>query len=159
MTNPAPTPAGFLAFVRATGITPTVLPDDSVWLDYAYQVALAVVNLVLCQVPGPIYMLSVYNLGVSNLLNFAQDLPDSAPIAGSEPPLPFFAYSRQKYQINSFVSGVIQSAGDEGTNESMVVPKPAEDFTLADLQYLKDPYGRQYLQFAQRYGTQWGLTI
>jgi hypothetical protein len=37
-------------------------------------------------------------------------------------------------------------------NRSKVVPKPAEDFTLADLQYLKDPYGRTYLQLAQRFG-------
>ena len=33
-----------------------------------------------------------------------------------------------------------------------------KDFTLANLQNLKTPYGRQYLAWAQAYGPLWGLS-
>lgn len=154
-----PTQAGFLAFIRQVmGINSTILPDNSWAIPYAYDIAFAIVYRPMACASPLIYQQAVYNLGGSNLLNFAPDLSGAAVVDGSDPPLPYFAYLRQKFQINSFVSGVIQSASDEGTSESMVVPKPAEEFTLADLQYLKDPYGRQYLAFAQRSGTLWGLS-
>jgi hypothetical protein len=149
MTTYTPTLAGFLVFVRTQmGITTTQLPDNSPSIPFAYDVAVSIVNSALAQAAGPIYMLAVYNLGGSNLINFAQDPTGQT----------FFADVRTKYNIFGFVSGVISSAGDEGTSESMVVQKAAEDFTLADLQYLKDPWGRQYLAFAQRYGTLWGIS-
>lgn len=164
-----PTLAGFLVFVRTTmGINTTVLPDDSAVIPMALGVALQIVNQALKAVGcGPlvagvpqvsIYTLAVYNLAGSNIINYAQDLDGAAPVEGSVPPMAYFAYLRQKWNINGFVSGVIQSAGDEGTNESMVVQEAAKNFTLSDLQNLKDPYGRAYLAFAQRYGTLWGMT-
>jgi hypothetical protein len=160
-----PTLAGFLLFIRnGMGITTTVLPDSSVWITYAYNVAVALVNqalstVVVDPVAGTtIYTLAVYNLAASNLLNFAQDLPDAAIVPGSDPPQPFFAYTRSKWNMTSFVSGVVQSTSDEGTSMSVVVPKQLEELTLANLQQLKDPYGRVYLQFAQDYGTLWGLS-
>jgi hypothetical protein len=169
-----PTFAGFLAFVRnVMGIDTTILPDSSPVLPMAYAVAKAIVNpalMAICVPPVPdatpptlgttIYALAVYNLGGSNLINYAQDEPDAAIIPGSgEPGLPFFAFTRQKWNVNGFVSGVIQSAADESTSESMVVQEAAKNFTLANLQQLKDPYGRQYLAFAQSYGqSTWGLT-
>lgn len=150
--------AGFIAWVRsAMQINTTILPDDSIWLTYAYEVAIALVNLELATVPSPIYMLAVYNLGGSNLINYAQDLPNAADVPGTDPPLPFFAAFRKSINANGFVSGVISSASDEGTSESMVVQKAAENFTLADLQLLKDPWGRTYLALAQKYGVIWGL--
>lgn len=169
--TPTPTPGpppnlpGFIIFVRAAmGISTTIIPDDSVWLVYAYNVALGIVNRALAAVvvnPADgmtIYALAVYNLSGSNLLNFAQDLPGAAIIPGSDPPQPFFAYTRAKWNMTSFVSGVVQSTSDEGTSMSLVVPEQLQQLTLANLQYLKDPYGRVYLQFAQDYGTLWGLS-
>jgi hypothetical protein len=145
-----PTEADWLAnFVRLNmGITTDYLPNTSPAIDWAYQVAVSIVNPDLALTDGPIYLLAVYNLAASNLINFAQDQPGQV----------YFSALRDKYNINSFVSGIISSSSDQGTSESLVTPKVFEDLTLADLQYLKDPYGRQYLMFAQRAGTLWGIT-
>ncbi len=163
-----PSLAGFLAFVRGQmRITTDVLPDGSPVIGLALAVSLAIVNTAFKAVgscapalPGvpavSIYTLMVYNLAGSNLINYAQDLPDAPPVEGSK--LPFFQNLREKFDTNGFVSGVIQSSSDNGTGNSMVVQEAAKNFTLADLQYLKDPWGRQYLAFAQRFGTLWGIT-
>jgi hypothetical protein len=37
-------------------------------------------------------------------------------------------------------------------------PEAMKTFTLANLQNLKTPWGREYLAIAQRAGTTWGLT-
>lgn len=149
-----PTLAGFLAFVRAINITAVNLPDNSIWLTTAFNVAMAIVNTALVQVPvGPpasgvsIYTLAVYNLAASNLIEFAHDLPGQC----------FFEDLRKKWSMNSFVAGVINSSSDEGTSQSMTVPEAFNTLTIADLQYLKNPYGRQYLALAQRFGTLWNL--
>jgi hypothetical protein len=162
--NP-PTLAGFLNFIRnVMGISTTVLPDSSSVITMAFNVALAIANQNLQIVPvGPqpgdtIYSLAVYNLAGSNLLAYAPDLPGAAVVPGSGTPgLAYFAYARQKYNINGFVSGVVQSSSDEGTSVSMVVQEAAQTFTLMDIQNLKDPYGRRYLEFAQQAGTLWGI--
>jgi hypothetical protein len=159
----APTLAGFTAFLRAAGFTTAVLPDNSVWIGYAFDVAMAIVNVYLAQVPVgtagtmTIYTLAVYNLATSNAINFAQDVPGASPADGSKPPMPYFAWTRRQWNVDSFVSGVVNSASDEGTSSSWTVPKPAEEFTLADLQLLKDPWGRTYLQLAQNFGTLWNF--
>jgi hypothetical protein len=140
------------------GVTTDQLPDSSEYFLFAYAVALEIVNRDIRVASCLMYTLAVYNLGGSNLINFAQDPNGAPPVANSKPQLPFFAYSRSQWKINSFVSGVIQSASDESTSESMVTQKAFENLTLADLQYLKDPYGRQYLSIAQRYGSLWGIT-
>lgn len=164
-----PSLAGFLTFIRnVMGITTVVLPDSSPVIPFALAVAMSIVNRALQCVPIPstdasgvslnaggltIYVLAVYNLAASNLLAYAQDLPDAAIIKGSgEPGLPFFQWTRQQWQINAFVSGVVQSTADESTSMSLVVQEAAKMFTLADLQNLKNPYGRQYLAFAQGFG-------
>jgi len=173
MPQPGPTLAGFQQFIRLVmGIDTTILPDSSLVIPMALQVAIVIVNpalKIVCLptidaagvVLGPsqsIYTLACYNLGGDNLINYAQDQAGAAAVDGSEPPLPFFAWTRKQWNINGFVSGVIQSAGDESTNESMVVQEAAKNFTLADLQSLKTPYGRTYLGLAQAYGpTTWGL--
>jgi hypothetical protein len=144
-----PTFAGFVNFVRmGMGIGTDNLPDDSIWLVYAYNVAIAVVNLGLAAVGGPIYMLSVYNLAADNLINYAQDTPPST----------YFADLRKFYKIGSLVPGLIQSTSDQGTSESLMIPDALKDLTLANLQNLKTPWGRQYLAWAQSWGTVWGLS-
>ena len=169
-----PTLAGFVNFVRnVMGIDAEVLPTDSPVIPFALAVAMAIVNTALQAVSLPtvdaagvpisggqsIYTLAVYNLAGSNLLAYAQDLPDAETVAGSgDPGLPFFAWTRQQFNINGFVSGVIDSSADETTSQHLVVQEAAKNFTLANLQQLKDPYGRQYLALAQSYGpTTWGM--
>jgi hypothetical protein len=180
MAAPQPTLAGFQNFIVQTmGISTTVLPADSPVIPFALAVAMGIVNQQLCAVPIPsadaagvslnsggitVYVFAVYNLAGSNLLSFAQDLPGAMIVPGSISDrnpngLPFFAYSRQQWQINAFVSGVVQSTADESTSTSLVVMDAAKMFVLSDLQNLKNPYGRQYLAFAQSAGpTTWGLS-
>ena len=170
-----PTLAGFQNFiVSVMGISTEILPADSPVIAMALAVALAVVNPALKAVPVPqtdgagvdlnaggltIYVQAVYNLAGSNLLAFAQDPNGAPPVEGSKPPTPFFAWTRKQFNINGFVSGVISGSADETTSQTLVVQEAAKNFTLANLQQLKDPYGRQYLAFSQSYGpSTWGIT-
>lgn len=148
-----PTLAGFMDFIRnVMAIDTAVLPDNSPVIPFAMSVALAIVNpAFMCVPPGPfvegvpranIYNLMVYNLSASNLLAYAQDQVGET----------YFADLREELDTNGFVSGVIQSSFDDGTGNSMVVMEAAKNFTLANLQQLKDPWGRTYLGFAQSYG-------
>lgn len=168
MATSQPTLAGFQAFVQnVMGISTTILPSSSPVIGMAFAVALSIVNQALVNVCVPqfdstgaqlnsgglsIYALCVYNLAGSNLLAYAQDQNGAPPVPGSNPPTPFFAWTRKQFNINGFISGVVQSSSDEGTSVSLVVQEAAKNFTLANLQQLKDPYGRQYLAFAQSYG-------
>ena len=160
-----PTLAGFINFLRnVAGISAEILPDDSPVIAMAFAVALAIVNPALRLVCIPsmdstgarlnsgnlsIYALCVFNLGISNIFNYAQD-QEGAPLY--ENSLPYFAFFQKKWQIAAFVSGVITSSSDQGTGNSMIVQQAAQRFTLANLQQLKDPFGRQYLSYAQSYG-------
>lgn len=158
MTTPKPTLAGFLTFIRQNmGISATVLPDNSPVIPMAYAVALEIANVGVQLASALIYQLMVYNLAGSNLINYAQDRSGAPNVTGSD--LPFFANARKQWNLLGFVSGVIQSTNDESTGGSLVVQDAAKNFTLANLQQLKDPWGRQYLAFAQSYGPSvWGLS-
>lgn len=144
-----PTQAGFLDFVRnVMQISTTVLPDSSPSIATAYSVALEIVNDQLALASSTMYTYAVYNLAGDNLVNYAPDQQGQT----------YFADLRKTLNLAGFVSGVIQASSDESTSESMVVQDAAKEFTLADLQNLKTPWGRTYLGIAQRYGTVWGLT-
>lgn len=154
-----PTRAGFLVFIRdRMGIPVEVLPDDSEWIDLSYELSLEIANAGIDDIAPKLYTQAVYNLGGSTLLSVAQDAAGAPTIPGSEPPVAYFAFARKQFNVNGFVSGVIQSANDETTGETMVVQEAAKNFTLANLQQLKDPYGRAYLAIVQSYGDIWGLS-
>lgn len=160
MIHQPPTVAGFLTFIRnVMGISTSVLPDADPVIPMAFEIAVDVVNRAIQLAAPTLYNLAVYNLAGSNVLNYAQDASNAPVISGSDPPAAYFANIRRVFNMNGFVSGVIQSAGDEGTNQSMVVQEAAKNFTLSDLQNLKDPYGRRYLAIAQFYGPSiWGVS-
>ena len=151
--------AGFIVFIRTQmGISTMVLPDTDPAIEMAYCVARDIANPAVACVSPLIYSLMVYNLGGSNLIEFAQDQPGAPMVAGSSPPAPYFVYLRTKWNLNDLISGVISASSDEGTSQSLVVQDAAAGFSVADLQYLKTPYGRTYLSYAQRYGANFGLT-
>lgn len=144
------------------GITTAQLPDDSDTITFAFCVALQIVNKAICSASQLMYNLAVYNLAGSNVINYAQDpLPIVPYPPNQEPPstVGYFGYLRGQWGIYAFVAGVIQSSSDESTSQSMIVQEAAKNFTLANLQNLKDPFGRQYLAIAQSVGpSAWGLT-
>jgi hypothetical protein len=145
-----PTLTGFLAFISGVmGINPLYLPTDAPVIGYAFQVALALVNQSLCCVPGNIYALAVYNLAGSQVINFAPDQPGRT----------YFADLRKTLGISTFTAGVVSSTSDQGTSTALLNPEFMKGLTMQNLQNMKDPYGRQYIAFAQDYGpTVWGLS-
>lgn len=160
-TTGIPNIADFLTFLSANvGIPASALPPASPFPQYALTNAIALVNLAIQTASSPIYVDAVYSLATSNLLNFCPDVvPAVVYPPGDAGGLGFFAYTRNKWDMTSFIGGVINSTSDEGTSESMTVPDYFQLFTVADLQYLKDPYGRRYIGYAQRYGSNlWGLS-
>lgn len=144
-----PTLAGFQWFITSImGINSLVLPTNSPVIAYVYGLATSTVNTQLAAVGGDIYSQAVYNLAGDFLINYAQDQPGQT----------FFADTRATFHVNDFVSGVVTSAGDSSTSDSLEVPEQFKNFTLADLQNLKTPWGRTYLALAQKVGNLWGVS-
>ena len=143
-----PTLTGYLDFLRnIVGINTTALPDGSPVIEWSFNMATSLVWEVLRYLPSPpdqfLYTNAVYNLATSFLLANATDQ------AGQS----YFSDWQQKYNLRAFVGGVIQSASDQSTSSSMVVPKQFDHLTIQNLQNLKDPYGRQYLAIVQSLGS------
>lgn len=144
-----PTLSGFLVFIRTVmGVPVSALPDDSVDIANALAVALEIANTGLNEVSSLIYTLAVYNLAGDNLINYANDQVGQT----------YFAQLRQNWNITGFIAGVISGSSDESTSQTILTPEAMKGLMLADLQNLKTPYGRQYLAFAQSYGSLWGLS-
>jgi hypothetical protein len=153
-----PTFTGFQWFVTNIMAVPSGSMPPVSWLQVAYDEAINLTYWALDTVPSQpttpsIYAFAVYNLGCAFLLEFAQD--DSTTV----PPGTFWNNLRNSMNINSFLSGLITSAADQGTAESTYIPEQIKGMTLMDLQLAKSPWGRKYLMIAGQWGTIWGLTI
>lgn len=159
-----PTVAGFQTFLTNVVQVPTAaLPSDSQIITYAFDFALATVNLQLSVAWSPPgswspFQLAVYNLGADLLINWAQDPSDEPAIYGPDKNQQYFISLRDSFGTSEFVAGVIQSSNDVSTGQSFVVPKQFEGLTISQLTNLKSPYGRTYLGIAQDVGTLWGLS-
>ncbi|HET8686811.1 MAG TPA: hypothetical protein VFM18_09115 [Methanosarcina sp.] len=145
----------FLAFIRAAGITSTVLPDNSTDIDNALALSLEIVSDLLSQASTLIYNQAVYNLGTHNIIVNAQDV---TPTVIYQNNLPYFAYWRSVWKINSFTPGVIQSTSDEGTSTTMLVPDFMKGLSMSNLEEIKTPWGRAYMAYAQKFGSMWGIS-
>ena len=144
-----PTLAGFQWFITSImGINTTVLPANDSVISWVYEQALSTVNLYISYAAPNIYTQAVYNLAGDFLLNFAQDQPGQT----------YFAGQRQIFHLYDFVAGVVSSTADESTDTGLEVPEQFKNFTIADLQNLKTPYGKTYLGIAQKYGTLWDIS-
>ena len=66
------------------GVPVNALPDDSLAITYAFNVAIAIVNQQLLVANPLIYELAVYNLAGDNLINWAPDVPQ-VPVATFKP--------------------------------------------------------------------------
>lgn len=160
-TTPQPTLAGFQNFVwNEQGIPQAALPIDSVWWGWAFGFATGTVNRKLNQVPGPFYLLAVYNLGMDFLVNNAADQPAPAGLYPENNPdgKLYFAYLRDKMDLNGFKAGVIEASADETTSANFAVPDALKNLTVDQLQLTKTPWGRNYLGYAQKVGTLVGIT-
>ena len=144
-----PTLAGYIDYLRnIVGISTTYLPNNNPTIEMSYGIAIEIVNIQLADISSNIYTLCIYNLATDNLINFAQDQPGQC----------YFVDLRASFKINSFVPGVITESHDESTGQSLLNPEFMKNLTMANLQMLKTPYGRNYMGLAQSYGTLWGST-
>lgn len=137
--------AGFIAFVRSEmNITDYQVPDNSQSLSLAYTGAVEWVNRDIAMVMPNSYAIAVYNLAASFLINYGTE-------SG-------FASLREELGLNNFVAGVVSASSDNSTSSQRLVPDFFKDLSLADLQMLRDPWGRRYLMIAQQFGSLWGLS-
>lgn len=144
-----PNQVDFTTFLYSVaGIDPICLPSTSSDITDALAVALAVVSPDLANLAGNLYVLAVYNLGTDNLINYAMDQLGQT----------YFQSLRTSYGINLFVPGVTASSSDSGTAQSRNNPEFMKTMTFGDLQNLKTPFGRAYLNIAQQRGTLWGIS-
>ncbi len=104
-------------------------------------VALEVVNCDL-EVAPKHYDLAVYNLASDRLLNYAPDMPGQT----------FFADTRKSYKLLDPLVGVVQAASDQGTSGAYLNLEAMKNFTLGDLQTLRTPFGRRYMDIAMSFG-------
>ena len=148
MADTKPTLSGFTAYCRANGFTSAAIPDGDPGFDIDFAIALAWVPCVLNSVSCALYTYTVYQWGASVMINRQQDQVGST----------FFADLRSKFLIDNFVPGVISSASDQGTAESLTVGTALSNMSVADLQRTKDPFGREALATMMAAGGFWGLS-
>lgn len=156
-----PTKEGFMSFLRGVaGIPVEALPDGAPVIDFAYCQSLTLALCLYQAVGGACadqpsyYAMVVYNLATHILVVYAMDDPNA-----EDPYKKYWTILREKMGLNSFTPGVIQSSSDNGTSVSFMVPEWMNNMTMADLQYLKTPWGRNYMGLAQAYGpTIWGIS-
>ena len=65
----------------------------------------------------------------------------------------FWNELRKKYNVGNIITGVTNSAGDQGTSASSTVPEFFNKLNLSSLEQIQDQWGRYYLAYAQKYGT------
>ena len=150
-----PTFDGYTTWVRTImGVPDTILPDDSPYLIISFDMALETVNLYLDIASAILYTQAVYNLAGDFLVNIAQDDPTLPP-----PDNTYWSNLRTTLGLNNFIPGLINATNDEDTSAAILTPLGLQNLTLGDLQNLKTPWGRMYLQIAQSVGSMWGLTL
>jgi len=119
----------------------------SPWLNYAFDQAMA---LVLCAPRlGVSYTLAVYNCAGHIQIRITPDQIGRV----------FFQENRATFDLLKMSVGVVQSTGNGDTSTTIAVPDALKQLILTDLGFIKTPWGREYLSYAQDYGPSvWGLT-
>jgi len=151
-----PTFAGFEWFVANIMNVPFPSIPPTSWLNVAYTMGINLAYTGLQGVPsdptGPsIYAMAVYNLAGAYLVAFAIDDPSL------QPPSNYWSNLQTQYGINSAAFGIITSAADQGTADSLYIPESIKNMTFNDLWLAKTPWGQAYLRIAGQWGYIWGI--
>lgn len=148
-TQTTPNTTDFYTFLQTIVQVPTAaLPSSSPYLSWALSFAEEQTLLVLYAIGQDYYCFAVYLLATSFLINWCPDQSGQT----------FFADLRKTWNLTGFVGGTVQSSADQATSESLLAPDFLKGLTLANLQQLKDPFGRQWLAMQQDLGNIWGLS-
>ncbi len=148
MADTKPTLAGFEAFCRAQGFDSAVIPDDDPGFDIAFNIALEWVPHALRAAGCTLYTYTVYKWGVSVLIADQQDQGGQT----------FFTDLRTKFRTDNFVPGVISSAADSSTSETLTVGTALSNLPIEVLARVTDPWGRSAVGACMSMGPLWGLS-
>lgn len=150
-TSPKPNMADFLSTMYTeVGLTSSDIDENSQYAKMALAFAVHWVYRGIQRADNCIYLRAVYCLATDRVVNYAYDSPDSV----TRP----FAKLRELYGLSKFSPGVISSSSDNGTSQSYQVSETLNKLTLADLQNLKTPWGREYMGYAQQASPIWGMS-
>lgn len=143
-----PTLAGYTTFLRdIVGIDTTVLPDGDPVIAFSYNLAINYTQPLLAVIPQLpeefLYSTAVYNFATHMLMVWAKDQPNQD----------FFAKIQRQYNLHSLVAGAVDDARDESTSTHLRVPKFFDGLTFSQLDLMKTPWGRMYLEIAQSLGS------
>lgn len=148
-TQKTPNTTDLYTFLTTVAGVPTAaLPSGSPYLAWALSYAEEQTLLILYAIGQDYYCFAVYCLATSFLINWCPDQSGQT----------YFATLRATWNLTGFVGGTIQSTADEATSESLLAPDFLKGLTLANLQQLKDPFGRQWLSMQQDLGNVWGIS-
>lgn len=136
-----PNLADFTTFVRNQGVTTAQLPDGSDYLAWAFNYGVNLTNYVP-NLPVPAYPLACYNGGFHYLLRITPDQDGQT----------FFADSRAKFNLLTFVAGAVISSGDQGTQDTLSGSEGLSNLFLLGMDMLKTPWGNEWLFYSQAYG-------
>ena len=70
----------------------------------------------------------------------------------------YFTGLREIWKINKFVGGVVQTSSDESSSTTLNTSEVMARLTFANLNYLKTPYGQNYLNIANDVGQEFGIS-
>ena len=149
MPGAAPNITDYTTFLyNVVGIPEANLPGTAPIIATSLQIAQDIVSFAILRASADLYTLAVYNLAADRLLNYAPDVPNQT----------WFRDQRVKMRLLELSVGVPTSVSDGGTSVGVLNPEALKNLTLANLQMLKTPTGRAYLEIAQAYGTVWGVS-
>lgn len=118
------------------------------WITTTFGVAMDTVNDAIA-LEAELYSFAVYNLATDRLVNWAPDITGQT----------YFKDLRRDMKIERPALGVASSGSDQGTSGTVLNPEFMKQLTLADLQVLRTPWGREYIGIAQSWGsTLWGVS-
>ena len=138
---------------NVVGINIVYLPPSSPFISYAFNRAVNLVLNVPTQLSGVEYTIAVYNCATHLQLKIT---PDQIV---NNVQLDYFLKKRAEFSLLGPVVGLVSSSSDEGTSVTNAVPEALKQLTALDLDFMKTPWGRSYLEFAQDFGpTIWGLS-
>lgn len=141
-----------LFLIDGVGIDPVYLPSNSPFIGYAFNRALGLVINLPGANSGIDYTLAVYNCAAHIQFKITPD----QQVSGT--PYTFFVEARKAYDLLLPVVGLVASTSDEGTSVTNAVPDAMRQLTISDLDFMKTPWGREYLAYVQDYGGIWGLS-
>lgn len=137
------------AAALTTQAAPEVITATNEWIVGTLFAAMTLVNRAI-ELASPFqYAMAVYNLATDRLINYAPDIPDQT----------YWQDVRKDMNISTPAVGTVTASADQGSSVTVVSPEFLKTLTLADLQMMKTPWGREYLGIAQAFGPNlFGLT-